>query len=151
MSNSEKTLAIIKPDAVSRGVVGNIISEIEGHDLKIAAFKMVELSTDDARRFYAVHAGKSFFEGLIDFMSSGPCIVMVLEGENVLEHWRTLMGPTDPQNAPAESIRRRFGTDVRHNATHGSDSIEAAGHEIAFFFSGLELPTSHVSPKESSH
>ncbi|MBN1760177.1 MAG: nucleoside-diphosphate kinase [Chitinispirillaceae bacterium] len=151
MSNIEKTLAIIKPDAVAGGFAGKIISTIEEHGVRIAAMKMVQLSTDDARRFYAVHVGKSFYEGLIDFMAGGPCIVLVLEGENVLERWRTLMGPTDPQNAPAESIRHRFGTDVRHNATHGSDSSEAALLEIAFFFSGLELPLPSIHPKESSH
>ena len=151
MRTVEKTLAIIKPDAVAKKVAGKIISAIEEHAIDIAAMKTVHLSIDDAKRFYAVHTGKSFFDGLIAFMSGGPCIVLVLEGENVLERWRDLMGPTDPQNAPPESIRNRFGTDVRHNATHGSDAPESATAEIAFFFSTLELQPAHSSRKESDH
>ena len=151
MAHSEKTLAIIKPDAVGSKVVGNIISLIEAGDMTVSAMKMVHLTSAEARAFYAVHTGKSFYEGLVTFMSSGPSLVMVLEGVNAIESWRTLMGPTDPQNAPVGSIRCQFGTDVRHNATHGSDSVESAVTEIAFFFSGLEQSDLHALPNESDH
>ena len=149
MAHTEKTLAIIKPDAVGRNVVGNIISLIEAGELTISAMKMVHLTPADARAFYAVHTGKSFYDDLVAFMASGPSLVMVLEGVNAIETWRTLMGPTDPQNAPEGSIRRQFGTDVRHNATHGSDSGKSAATEIAFFFSGLELSDPRTPPNES--
>ena len=149
MHTTEKTLAIIKPDAVTNNIAGKIISSIEEHAIGIAAMKMVHLTDEDAKRFYSVHTGKSFFDGLVAFMSSAPCIALVLEGDDVLDRWRSLMGPTDPRNAPPESIRRRFGTDVRHNATHGSDSPESATEEIAFFFSGFELKPSCFSRKES--
>ncbi len=149
VAHSEKTLAIIKPDAVERMVIGKIISLIESNGLCIRAMKMVHLTAGEARKFYAVHTGKSFFDGLVEFMSGGPSVVLVLEGERAIETWRTLMGPTDPQNAPEGSIRRSFGTDTRHNATHGSDSTDAAITEIAFFFSGLDQSHLSFSQEES--
>ena len=143
----EKTLAIIKPDAFAGKVAGKIVSIIEENGFHIAAMKTVYLSRRSAQQFYAVHTGKSFYDGLVQFMASGPCIVLVLEGENIIERWRSLMGPTDPENAPEGSIRKLYGTTVRHNATHGSDSPQAAAAEIAFFFAGVEtLPSG--SPRQ---
>lgn len=149
MPTIEKTLAIIKPDAVAKSVTGKIISLIEENGIRIAAMKMVHLSRSNARQFYMVHTGKSFYEGLVEFMCSGPSVVLVLEGEKVIDRWRTLMGPTDPVNAPPGSIRRLFGTDVRHNTTHGSDSPDNAAQEIAFFFAGIDTPAPASFQKES--
>jgi nucleoside-diphosphate kinase len=145
----EKTLAIIKPDAVGKKVTGKIITLIEENDFRITAMKMVHLSRSTAEQFYRVHSGKSFYEGLIEFMSSGPSLVLVLEGDKVIERWRALMGPTDPENAPPGTIRKLFGTTVRYNATHGSDSAENATLEIAYFFAGIDAPVAESSQKES--
>ena len=141
----EKTLAIIKPDAIRQKNAGKILTIIEENNLSITALKLQYLTEKDARAFYHIHEGKSFFEGLISFMISGPCIPMILEGENALERWRTLMGPTDPGNAPEGTIRQQFGSSVRYNAVHGSDSPDNAQCEICFFFAGIEL-AQNISP-----
>ncbi len=135
----ERTLSIIKPDAVSKGVIGKIIDTFEKEGIRIAAMKMVSLSKEQARAFYAVHKDKPFYDSLTDFMSSGPIVVMVLEGENVISKNREIMGATNPKEAAPGTIRHQFGTDVEKNAVHGSDSPETAKTEIAFFFSEHEL------------
>jgi nucleoside-diphosphate kinase len=146
----ETTLAIIKPDAFKNKVVGRIIAVIEENDFYIAAMKLLRLTAGDARKFYRIHEGKSFFEGLVEFMSCGPCLPMILQGDNALHRWRDLMGPTDPSNAPDNTVRRRFGSDVRYNAVHGSDSPQSAQTEINFFFAGIDLATLPLSQKESN-
>ena len=133
------TLAIIKPDAVSAGHTGKIIDRIIGDDFRIRAMKMIHQSRKQAEGFYEVHRGKTFYDGLTEFMSSGPCVVMVLEKEGAVKAWRDLMGATDPAKADAGTIRKEFGGSVGENATHGSDSDENAAIEISYFFSKLEL------------
>jgi len=135
----ERTLSIIKPDAVSRGVMGKIINRFESEGIRIVAAKMVKLTKEEAKAFYAVHKDKPFYDSLTDFMSSGPIMVMVLEGENVILRNRSIMGATNPKQAEPGTIRFEFGTDVEKNAVHGSDSPETAAKEIAFFFSEHEL------------
>ncbi len=135
----ERTLSIIKPDAVSKGVTGKIIDTFEKEGIRIVAMKMVSLSKEQAKAFYAVHKDKPFYDSLTDFMSSGPIVVMVLEGENVISKNREIMGATNPKEAAPGTIRYQFGTDVEKNAVHGSDSPETAKTEIAFFFSEHEL------------
>ena len=133
------TFAIIKPDAVRAGYIGNIIQRITDAGFKLRAMKMLHLSLREAEGFYAVHRERPFFAGLTEFMSSGPCVVMVLEKENAVKSWRDLMGATDPAKADEGTIRKEFGGSVGENATHGSDSDENAAIEIAYFFSQLEL------------
>lgn len=133
------TLAIIKPDAVCAGNAGKIIDRIIGGGFRIRALKMLHMSRKQAEGFYEVHRGKPFYDGLTEFMSSGPCIVMVLEKEGAVKAWRDLMGATDPGKADEGTIRKEFGSSVGENATHGSDSDENAVIEIAYFFSKLEL------------
>lgn len=135
----EKTFAIIKPDAVSRNITGKIISKIEEEGFKIVAMKKIWLTKKEAEGFYAVHKGKPFFESLTDYMSSGPCIAMVLEKENAIADWRKLMGATNPANAEPGTIRKEFALDVEKNSVHGSDAKETAEYEIAYFFSKLEF------------
>ena len=135
----ERTLAIIKPDAVERNLIGEIISEIEKNNLKVVAMKMLWLSKREAEGFYYVHKGKPFFDSLTDYMSSGPIVVMVLEGENAIERWRKLMGATNPENAEEGTIRKRFGLNIEKNSVHGSDSPESAKYEISYFFNALEI------------
>lgn len=135
----EKTFAIIKPDAVSRNITGKIISKIEEAGFKIVAMKKIWLTKKEAEGFYAVHKGKPFFESLTDYMSSGPCIAMVLEKENAIADWRKLMGATNPANAEPGTIRKEFALDVEKNSVHGSDAKETAEYEIAYFFSKLEF------------
>ncbi len=135
----ERTLSIIKPDGVSRGIIGEVIRRFEGADIKIAAMKMLHLSKNEAKGFYAVHKDRPFFNSLTDFMSSGSIIVMVLEGENVIRRNRELMGATDFREANPGTIRADFATDIEKNIVHGSDSPETAATEIAYFFSALEL------------
>lgn len=132
------TLAIIKPNAVRTGKTGPILSMINEAGFEISAMKMVRLTRSQAERFYAVHTGKPFFETLVDFMSSGPIVVMVLRKENAVELFRNLMGPTDPQKASPGTIRHSFGVSVQMNAVHGSDSVENAHREASFFFSETE-------------
>ena len=133
------TFAIIKPDAVRAGHTGNIIQRITDAGFKLRAMKMLHLSLREAEGFYAVHRERPFFAGLTEFMSSDPCVVMVLEKENAVKAWRDLMGATDPAKADEGTIRKEFGGSVGENATHGSDSDENAAIEIAYFFSQLEL------------
>lgn len=135
----EKTFAIIKPDAFKAGNAGKIIERIYGEGFRIISLKKLYLSKIEAEGFYYVHKGKPFFDELTDFMSSGPCIVMVLEAENGITKWRDLMGATDPKAAAEGTLRREFGTFVGENATHGSDAPDTAAFEIGYFFSGLEL------------
>ncbi len=135
----ERTLAIIKPDAVERNLIGEIIREIEGAGLKVVAMKMIHLTKRQAEGFYYVHREKPFFNSLTDYMSSGPVVVMVLEGEGAIEKWRRLMGATDPQKAEEGTIRKRFGINVERNSVHGSDSPESAKYEISYFFNSLEI------------
>ncbi len=133
------TLAIIKPDAVRAGNTGKIIDRIIAGGFRIRAMKMIHLTRAQAEGFYEVHRGKPFFAGLTEFMSSAPCIVMVLEKEAAVQAWRDLMGATDPTKADAGTIRKQFGASVGENATHGSDSDENAAIEIAYFFNRLEI------------
>lgn len=135
----ERTLAIIKPDAVSRNLIGTIIQRIEQEGIKIVAMKMLKMTKEQAKGFYYVHKEKPFFESLTDFMSSGPCVVMVLEGKDVINRYRKLMGATDYRKAEPGTIRREFATDIEKNVVHGSDSKESAEFEIRYFFSELEI------------
>ena len=136
---TERTFAIIKPDAVERRVAGKIIQRIEDEGFQIRAMKRVRLSTSEAEGFYAVHRGKGFFGSLTTFMSSGPAIVLALEAPDAIKKWRTLMGATDPAKADPGTIRKEFGQSIERNATHGSDAPETAVYEIGYFFSGIEL------------
>lgn len=135
----EKTFAIIKPDAFKAGNAGKILARIYEEGFKVVGLKKLYLSKIEAEGFYYVHKGKPFFEELTDFMSSGPCIVMVLEAEDAIKKWRDLMGATNPDEAAEGTLRKEFGTFVGENATHGSDAPETAAFEIDYFFSGLEL------------
>ena len=137
--SGNQTFAIIKPDAVDAGHMGKIIDRIIAGGFRIRALKMIHQTRKQAEGFYEVHRGKPFYEGLTEFMSSGPCVVMVLEKEGAVKAWRDLMGATDPAKADQGTIRKEFGGSVGENATHGSDSDENAAIEIAYFFSKLEL------------
>ncbi|HKP36162.1 MAG TPA: nucleoside-diphosphate kinase [Pyrinomonadaceae bacterium] len=133
------TFAIIKPDAVAAGNTGKIIDRIIAAGFLIRAMKLIHQSRRQAEGFYEVHRGKPFYEGLTEFMSSGPCVVMALEKDGAVKAWRDLMGATDPAEAEAGTIRKEFGASKGENATHGSDSDENAAIEISYFFSKLEL------------
>ena len=135
----EQTLSIIKPDAVKKNVIGKIIDRFESNGLRIAAMKKVQLSEKDAGEFYAVHKERPFFGELVEFMTSGPVVVMVLEGENAVAKNRELMGATDPKEAAPGTIRADFAESIDANAVHGSDSLENAAKEIAFFFAQREI------------
>lgn len=135
----ERTLSIVKPNAVENGNIGKIISRFEKAGLRIIGTKMVWLSRPKAREFYAVHKERPFFDSLIDFMCSGPVLASALEGENAIEKNRELMGATNPAEAADDTIRKAFGEDIERNAVHGSDAPETAKVEIAHFFSALEL------------
>ena len=135
----EQTLSIIKPDAVAKNVVGKILSRFEDAGLRIAVTKKIQLSKADAQAFYAVHAERPFFNDLVDFMISGPVVVSVLDGENAMQINRDLMGATNPKEAEAGTIRADFAENIDANAVHGSDSVENAAIEIAFFFSEREI------------
>jgi nucleoside-diphosphate kinase len=135
----ERTLSIIKPDGVSRRLMGEVIKRLEAENLRIAAMKMIQMTKEQAKRFYKVHEGKPFYEGVTDFMSSGPCVVMILEGEDVIKRYRDLMGATNYEEAEPGTIRREFATDIEKNVVHGSDSKEAAMFEINYLFSELEV------------
>lgn len=136
---TERTLAIIKPDAVARGVAGKIIARIESEGFQIRAMRRVSLSMKDAEGFYAVHRERPFFGSLTAFMSSGPAVVMVLEAPGAIKKWRTLMGATDPAKADPGTLRKEFAESIERNATHGSDAPETAAYEIGYFFAGIEL------------
>ena len=135
----ERTFAIIKPDACKRNIAGKILAKIEEKGFHVIAMKKIAMSRKQAEGFYAVHRGKPFFESLTDFMSSGPCIVMVLEKENAISAWRALMGATNPANADPGTIRKEFAQSMEANSVHGSDAPETAEYEIKYFFSALEL------------
>jgi len=136
---TERTLAIIKPDAVQRRVAGKIVERIEAEGFQIRAIKRVQLSQPQAEGFYAVHRQRPFFGSLTSFMSSGAAIVMVLEAADAIKKWRTLMGATDPAKADAGTLRKQFAESIERNATHGSDAPETAAYEIGYFFAGVEL------------
>jgi nucleoside-diphosphate kinase len=134
-----QTLAIIKPDGVQRGLIGDVVKRIEEHGLRIVAMRMMHLTKERAEFFYAAHRGRKFFDGLTAFMSSGPCLAMVLMGENAIGRWRELMGETDCTQAAEGTIRRDFATDIQQNVVHGSDSEAAAIFEISCFFNRFEI------------
>jgi nucleoside-diphosphate kinase len=136
---TERTFAIVKPDAVSRGATGKILDRIESDGLRIIAMKRLQLSTEDAQGFYAVHKERPFFKDLVAFMTSGPVVCMVLEGEDAISRWRALMGPTNSREAEPGTIRGDFGTDVERNACHGSDAPQTARLEISYFFNAFEI------------
>jgi len=135
----ERTLSIVKPDAVAKNVIGEIYSRFEQAGLKIVAAKMKQLTVDDARRFYAVHEGKPFYDDLVTFMTSGPVMIQVLEGESAIAKNRELMGATNPQDAAPGTIRADFARSIDANAVHGSDAPETAAYEIDVFFSEDEI------------
>ena len=135
----ERTLSIIKPDAVKRGLIGEVVKRLEQNQLNIVAMKMIHMTKDQAKGFYAVHRERPFFEDLTDFMSSGPAVMMILEGENVIARYRELMGATNYKDAAEGTIRRDFATDIEKNVVHGSDAPETAAFEMAYYFNNLEI------------
>ena len=135
----DRTLSIIKPDAVARGLIGEIVKRIENSGFNIIAMKMLHMTKAQAQGFYAVHQGKPFFESLTDFMSSGPAVVMVLEGQDVIARYRDLMGATNYKEAKEGTIRKEFATDIEKNVVHGSDAPETAVFEISYFFNSFEI------------
>lgn len=136
---AERTLSIIKPDGVAKGVIGKIMDRFESNGLKIAAVKMARLSPAEAEGFYYVHRERPFFGSLVEFMTSGPVVLMVLEGDNAIGKNRELMGATNPAQAAEGTIRKDFATDIERNTVHGSDSPESAAFEIPYFFSATEI------------
>ena len=136
---TERTLAIIKPDAVQRCLAGRILHRIEDEGFQIRAMRRVHLTQSEAEGFYTVHRQRPFFGSLTGFMSSGPSVVMVLEAPDAIKKWRTLMGATDPAKADAGTLRKEFAESIDRNATHGSDATETAAYEIGYFFAGVEL------------
>ena len=135
----ERTLSIIKPDGTSRGLIGEVIKRLEDNDLKIIAAKMIHMTKKQAQGFYAVHKERPFFDSLTDFMTSGPVVVMALEGDNVIARYRELMGATDYREAAEGTIRKDFATDIEKNVVHGSDAPETAAFEINYFFNSFEI------------
>ena len=136
---SERTLAIIKPDAVAKGAAGQIFARIEKAGFTVIAARMIRMTEEDAAGFYAVHRARPFFQSLCAFMTQGPCIPMVLEADNAIQRWRDLMGATDPAKAAAGTIRKDFASSIEANAVHGSDAPQTAAFEIPYFFSSLDL------------
>ncbi len=139
MSSAERTLAIIKPDAIGKGVMGRIIGRIEQAGFRVVAAKLIHMSFDEAAGFYAVHRERPFFRSLCEFMTQGPCLPMVLEGDGVIQRWREIMGATDPRKAAPGTIRAELAASIEANAVHGSDSPESAAYEIPYFFSSFEI------------
>jgi len=135
----ERTLAILKPDAVAKNATGAILAAIQAKGLRIVGLKMVQLTEQQAKGFYAVHKARPFYADLVRFMTSGPVVLCVLEGDAAIARWRELMGPTDSTKAPKGTIRGDYGTDVERNASHGSDAPETARVEIAYFFNATEI------------
>jgi nucleoside-diphosphate kinase len=135
----EKTFAIIKPDAVRRKITGKIFTKIEEHGFNIVAMKKLRLTKKQAEGFYAVHRSRPFFESLTEYMSSAPCVAMVLEKDGAIAAWRKLMGATNPANAEPGTIRKEFAVDLEQNSVHGSDAPETAEYEIKYFFNALEF------------
>ena len=136
---TERTLSIIKPDGVSRNLIGAVVSRLEKEGIKIAAMKMLRMTKEQAKGFYKVHEDKPFYESVTDFMSSGPCVLMVLEGDGIIMKYRKIMGATNYKEAAEGTIRREFATDIEKNVVHGSDSPETAAFEIGYFFNAFEL------------
>ena len=136
---SQRTLAIIKPDAVKRRLAGKILQRIEDSGFSVRAMRRLHLSRQQAEGFYDVHRARPFFASLTEFMSSGPCVVLVLEADDAIRKWRTLMGATDPAKADAGMLRKEFAESIERNATHGSDAPETAAYEIGYFFAGIDL------------
>ncbi len=136
---SQRTLAIIKPDAVKRRLAGRILQRIEDAGFSIRAMRRIHLTKQQAEGFYDVHRARPFFASLTEFMSSGPCVVLVLEADDAIKKWRTLMGATDPAKADAGTLRKEFAESIERNATHGSDAPETAAYEIGYFFAGIDL------------
>jgi nucleoside-diphosphate kinase len=135
----ERTFAIIKPDAVEANAAGRILARIEEEGFRIVGLRMENLTVKEAEGFYAVHRERPFFNDLTAFMSSGPCVVMALERDNAIAHWRNTMGVTDPAKADEGTLRKLFGANIEKNATHGSDAPETAAEEISYFFGGIDL------------
>jgi nucleoside-diphosphate kinase len=136
---TERTFAIIKPDAMRARHAGRILAKIEDAGFAIRALRLTHLTRHEAEGFYAVHRARPFFDSLAEFMSSGPCIVMALEAPDAIRKWRALMGATDPAKAEPGTLRKEFGASIEHNATHGSDAPDTASFELGYFFRGLEL------------
>jgi nucleoside-diphosphate kinase len=139
MKTLQRTFTIIKPDAVKRNAVGDIIVQFENHGFRILAMKMLQISQHQAEQFYAVHAARPFFKSLTEFMSSGPIVVLALEKENAIADLRKLMGATNPAQAEEGTIRKKWAANIEHNAIHGSDADDTARFELSYFFSGHEL------------
>ena len=135
----ERTLSIVKPDGVQKNLIGEVIRRFETNGLRVVGLKMISMDKKEAEGFYAVHRGKAFFESLTTFMSSGPCVVMVLEGEGAIAKTRELMGATDPKQADEGTLRRQFASNIERNVVHGSDAPETAAFEIKYFFNSLEI------------
>lgn len=135
----QRTLSIVKPDGVSKGLIGEVIGRFEKEGLRLVALRMLGLVKEEAQGFYAVHRSKPFFDSVTDFMSSGPVVVMVLEGEAAIQKVRRIMGATNPEEAEEGTIRREFASSVEKNIVHGSDSPETAAIEISYFFNALEI------------
>ena len=135
----QRTFSIIKPDAVKKNAIGDILAQIEKNGFCIVGMKKIEISKQQAEQFYAVHASRPFFGSLTDFMSSGPIVVLALEKENAIADLRKLMGATNPANAEEGTIRKKWASSIEHNAIHGSDAEETARYELSFFFAGYEL------------
>ena len=136
---SQRTLAIIKPDAVQRRLAGKILQRIEDAGFSVRAMRRLHLSKQQAEGFYDVHRARPFFASLTEFMSSGPCIILVLEADDAIKKWRTLMGATDPAKADGGTLRKEFAESIERNATHGSDAPDTAAYEIGYFFAGIDL------------
>jgi nucleoside-diphosphate kinase len=134
----ERTLSIVKPDGVQKHLIGEVVKRFEDHGLKVIGLKMISMDKKGAEGFYAVHRGKPFFDSLTTFMSSGPAVVMVLEGEGAIAKTRELMGATDPKQAKEGTLRRQYATNIEKNIVHGSDATETAAFEIKYFFNALE-------------
>jgi nucleoside-diphosphate kinase len=135
----ERTFGIVKPDAVAKSAIGGVIQLVEAAGLRLVGLKMTKLSQPQAEAFYGVHKARPFFADLVRFMTSGPCVVMAIEGEGAVARYREVMGPTDSKKAAPGTIRGKYGTDIEKNAVHGSDAPETAREEIAFFFAAAEL------------
>jgi nucleoside-diphosphate kinase len=135
----EKTLSIVKPDGVQKNLIGEVIKRFENHGLKVIALKMISMNKKEAEGFYAVHQGKPFFESLTTFMSSGPSVVIVLEGDGAISKTRELMGATNPKEAKEGTLRRQYATNIEQNIVHGSDGPDTAAFEIKYFFNALEI------------
>lgn len=135
----EKTLSIVKPDGVEKNLVGEVLRRFESEGIKVVALKMIRMSKKQAEGFYHVHRERSFYSSLTDFMSSGPCVVMALEGEDAISRVRTIMGATNPEEAEKGTIRKDLASGIERNVVHGSDSPESASYEIGYFFSRLEI------------